>query len=199
VSQFWVVILGVVGGLVTGFAGAVWGPLVTGWFERRRKASELRGRYSPPLLQAAFDLQSRLYNIGRLRFLQTYLSGEDEGQRADAENSTLWLLAQYLGWVEILRREAQFLDFGKRTKNRELQGALEKIASQLASDKYGPLAVFRPTQRAIGELMIVPPADPAKPTASLDAGSARPSGERSRVWTPPNSAWPTRTRNGRTG
>jgi hypothetical protein len=34
--------------------------------------SELMARYRDPLLQAAFDLQSRIYNIVEQGFLQTY-------------------------------------------------------------------------------------------------------------------------------
>jgi hypothetical protein len=72
-----------------------------------------------------------------------------------AEDSTLWLLGQYLGWVEILRRGAQFLDFGTRKRNRALQQALGKIAGELATDVRGRrFAVFRTVQRGIGELMI---------------------------------------------
>lgn len=76
--------------------------------------------------------------------------------RQYAEYSTLWLLGQYLGWTEILRREVQFLDFESSQKNRALQTALDKVASELATDSLGrTFAVFRTSQRAIGELMIV--------------------------------------------
>jgi hypothetical protein len=157
------------GGLVTGAAGALWGPVVKERFDRRHKAAEVRDRYSPPLLQAAYDLQSRFYNIVRQAFLQTYMRRDDERRRY-AEFSTLWLLGQYLGWVEILRREVQFLDFGTQKKNRALQEALGKVSSELARDAYGGrFAVFRTAQRAIGELMIEEgdASDASKRTASL--------------------------------
>jgi hypothetical protein len=129
------------------------GPPVKGWFEKRNQAAALRSRNVPPLLQAAYDLQSRLYNIVRQDFMRAYASAGGE-QHAYAVRSTLWLLAQYLGWVEILRREGQFLDFGSRKKNRQLQGALSKITHELSTDKRGAkCAVFRGEQRAIGELM----------------------------------------------
>lgn len=154
---------------MTGAAGTLWGPIVKERFDRRQKAAEVRDRYSPPLLQAAYDLQSRLYNIVRQGFLQAYMR-DDEELRRYAECSTLWLLGQYLGWAEILRREVQFLDFGTHGKNRELQEALGKIAGELARDAYGRrFAVFRASQRAIGELMIGEgdESDTSKRTASL--------------------------------
>ena len=151
-----IAVVSIVGGLVTGAFGAVQGPVVKNFFDRRFAAATLRDRYSPPLLQSAFDLQSRLYNIVRGQFLQTYMGVDGDSElRRYAEDSTLWLLSQYLGWVEILRREIQFLDFGKRKKNRALQEALGNVTRELATDRRTrTFAVFRTTQRAIGELMI---------------------------------------------
>jgi hypothetical protein len=153
-TELAIAIISVVGGAVTGVASAVWGPVINQRLERRRRATEVRDRYSPPLLQAAFDLQSRLYNIVRQKFFETYLP-DDSKRLGYATNSTLWLFAQYLGWGELLRREVQFLDFGRTKTNRALQEALGKVTSELASDAYGrTLAIFRAEQRAIGELMI---------------------------------------------
>lgn len=96
--------------------------------------------------------------------------GGDSEMRRYAEHSTLWLLGQYLGWVEILRKEAQFLDFGTRKRNRALQEALGKVAAELATDTGGRrFAVFRTEQRGIGELMIAEPdeADTSSRTTTL--------------------------------
>ena len=60
--------------------------------------------------------------------------GEDESRRAYAERSTLWLFGQYLGWIEILRREVQFLDLGDITQTRELRERLLAVSNHLASD-----------------------------------------------------------------
>jgi hypothetical protein len=93
--------------LVTAFVGPAWKLR----HDRRRDAAEVVARYSRPLMQAAYELQSRIYNIDRLRFF-TPNSLSDAYRRSYAETSTLWLISQYLGWVEILRREVQFLDLG---------------------------------------------------------------------------------------
>jgi hypothetical protein len=86
--------------------------------ERRRartkeeQAAELRARYRDPLLGAAFDLQSRLYNIVAKDFLVRYCGEQDQTSRTYAVENTLYVLAEY-GWVEIVRREIRFLDLGE--------------------------------------------------------------------------------------
>jgi hypothetical protein len=110
-----------------------------------------------PLLRAAFDLQSRLYNIVARDFLSTYLTSDREDERQYALMSTLWLVGQYLGWVEILRREVQYLDLGSRSHNRQLQLHLNSVSAALASDSRrqdGRFIAFRADQRAIGEYMV---------------------------------------------
>ena len=128
--------------------------------ERRRartkeeQAAELRARYRDPVLSAAFDLQSRLFNIVAKDFLVHYCGDEDETSRKYAVENTLYVLAEYLGWVEILRREIRFLDLGDELANREWVTTLERVRDTLARDDIDPvLRVFRGDQRAIGEIM----------------------------------------------
>jgi hypothetical protein len=126
--------------------------------EKAAKATELLGRYRDPLLGAAYELQSRLFNIVQGKFLHTYRRrGRGVLDRYPID-STLWTLGQYLGWVEILRREVQFLDLGHTEANRDVQDKLARITGILASDHRrlsGRLRVWRAHQRAIGEVMIV--------------------------------------------
>ena len=113
-------------------------------------------RFRHPLLHAATDLQGRLWNIVRGRLLQVYGRGSDEQRRYTIE-STLFVFAEYLGWVEALRREVQFLDIGGDASNRQLQDLLESISSALSTDGFEPeFMIFRTHQRAIGEVMLVP-------------------------------------------
>lgn len=121
------------------------------------QAAELRARYRDPLLNAAFDLQSRLFNIIHKRFLIRYARADDASRRYAVE-STLYVLAEYLGWVEIIRREIQFLDLGDQVANQRWLGMLERVRDVLASDDVDPaLRIFRADQRAIGEIMLVSP------------------------------------------
>lgn len=119
-------------------------------------------RYQEPLVRAAFDLQSRLWNLVEGGFLASYGLRGSERERAYALESTLWLFGQYFGWVEILRREAQFLQLPERDARQRVQEILDEIAGVCASDRDFTdtiFRVFRSEQRALGELMIVPGSD----------------------------------------
>jgi hypothetical protein len=113
------------------------------------------GRYRDPLLNAAFDLQSRIYNLIVGDFW-VYIRSDDEEERSYAVKSTLFVMAQYFAWAEALRRGVQFLDLGELKRNQDLVGRLEAIRSALATDsRFGPeFRIFRVHQRAIGEVML---------------------------------------------
>ena len=116
---------------------------------------ELMARYRDPLLQAAFDLQSRVYNIVQQGFLQTHYCNGTEITKEYARENTLYVLADYLGWIEILRREVRFLDLGDEVANRSWTERLVAVRHTLLSDRYSPrFRLFNGQQRAIGEIMI---------------------------------------------
>lgn len=75
------------------------------------RLEQLLSRYRDPLLLAAYDLQSRLYNIVVRDFVDLLQKG-DQDQQTYAVDSTLFVIAQSLGWVEALRRGVQYLDLG---------------------------------------------------------------------------------------
>jgi hypothetical protein len=133
--------------------------------ERRAKTkaellSELMARYRNPLLQAAFDLQSRIYNIVAQGFLQRHYCNGTGATKEYARENTLYVLADYLGWVEILRREVRFLDLGDEVTNRTWTERLVAIRNTLLSDRFSPrFRLFNGQQRAIGEIMIVADGD----------------------------------------
>lgn len=125
--------------------------------ERQETVQEVMSRYREPLLRAAFDLQSRIYNIVQLGFLQTYYARGDETERDYALHNTLFVFAEYLGWVEILRRGVQFLDLGDVERNQQLVRRLDAIGSLLlSSPSDAGFRIFRGQQRAIGEIMVDP-------------------------------------------
>jgi hypothetical protein len=122
---------------------------------RRRYLDDVVSRYREPMLRAAIDLQSRFYNIVQKRFLQRYWT-RSEAERAYAVTNTLYVVAEYLGWVEILRREVQYLDLGDIAENRTLATLLERITTLFLTDEMDDgFRLFRGEQRAIGELMLV--------------------------------------------
>lgn len=126
--------------------------------DQEQQARTLVDRYQEPLVRAAYDLQSRLWNILRRQFLSAYVGDRGAPGWQYATHSTAWLFGQYFGWVEIMRREAQFLSLPTAQDRRLLQDALGSVAHVSSTDEgsFGPFfQVFRSDQRAMGELMIV--------------------------------------------
>jgi hypothetical protein len=130
---------------------------------RRAQTLDLMGHYRDPLLWSVHDLRSRIRTILDEDFLTRYLvnaedpilASGDTFMRPYARRHTMFVLAQYLGWVEILRRDIGFLDLGDQRRNRRLVELLSVIRRVLFATDLDP--VFHvPTghQRAVGELMI---------------------------------------------
>jgi hypothetical protein len=123
---------------------------------REAQTAALMSKYRDPLLRSAIDLQSRLYNIHQHGFLGRFYHQSPAAQ-SYAVNNTLYVVAEYLAWVEILRREIQFLDLGDLEQNRRLSELLVNINQ--AFGHYKPESTFQlhnGEQRAIGEIMTVP-------------------------------------------
>jgi hypothetical protein len=126
----------------------------TAMIDRDLAAHDVLTRYREPLAAAAFDLQSRLYNILRLGFFGKY--GGEHPLAEEALRTTLFRLAQYFGWTEILRRDIQFLSFPEAEDTQRVAGLQAAIAKCFLTDDYGPaLMLWGDEQRAIGERMIV--------------------------------------------
>ncbi|MEU3936478.1 hypothetical protein AB0E85_31245 [Streptomyces sp. NPDC029044] len=123
-------------------------------YHRALERQDAMSRFRDPLLWAAFDFQSRLFNIAHGGFLRIYFT--DPHDRQYAIRSTLHVLAEYLGWVEILRRRIYFLDLGNQQANRQVVALLTHIGTVLNSDSYPDrhFHLLRSNQRAIGELVM---------------------------------------------
>ncbi len=128
---------------------------------READRRDAMNHYRDPLLWAAYDLQSRVFNIARdpLGFLTTHGEHGTERERRYARRNTLFVFAEYLGWVEILRRRVQFLDLGNRHDNREVMKLLHDVSEVLnrtsgATPEFRLFHLFRGEQRALGEAMI---------------------------------------------
>jgi hypothetical protein len=122
--------------------------------DRDLRAEDVLARYREPLAAAAFDLQSRLYNILRLDFLGKFGGTDTHGDAA--LQTTLFRLAQYFGWTEILRRDIQFLSFPEADETRRVANLQSKVARAFTRDDLGhAMMIWGDEQRALGELMIV--------------------------------------------
>ncbi len=97
---------------------------------KETKNNELVAKYRNPILKSAFDLQSRLFGIVQLGFLQIYYH-KSPTDKEYATQHTLYVIAEYLGWIEIFRREVQFLDFGDLKTSQQLEKILGNISQYL--------------------------------------------------------------------
>ncbi len=123
--------------------------------QEQRLFQQFVSKFRDPLMHAAYDLQSRIYNIVRQQFLTRYLLNGSLREQEYAIENTVFLFAQFLGWTEAIRQEVQFLDLGAEPETRRLRGLQDLIYSQLQSDKMNPgFRLFAGEQRAVGELMI---------------------------------------------
>jgi hypothetical protein len=122
-------------------------------FDRGLRAEDVLARYREPLAAAAFDLQSRCYNILKLGFLEKFGAGHE--RFGEAQTTTLFRFAQYFGWTEILRRDIQFLNFPEADDTRRVARLQGSITRRLASSEADTLMIWADEQRAIGERMIV--------------------------------------------
>ncbi|MCU0548924.1 MAG: hypothetical protein MUC48_06205 [Leptolyngbya sp. Prado105] len=121
---------------------------------REAQTAVLMAKYRDPLLRSTIDLQSRLYNIHQQKFFEYVYHRSPVGQEY-AINNTLYVIAEYLGWVEILRKEIQFLDLGDLDLNRQLSELLIAINQAFGHHRGGEIfQLFNGEQRAIGEIMM---------------------------------------------
>jgi hypothetical protein len=124
---------------------------------KAERTEELISRYREPLLLAANSLQSRLHNGINGEYLHVFLYCGDPEEERYARNFTVYTLAEYFCWVEIIRRELRFLDLGDEKRTRTFNSHLEKISGIFGSSRYEHphFRVFRGRQQAIGQLMMV--------------------------------------------
>jgi len=123
---------------------------------KKQEAEAILSRYREPLINAAHELQGRLFNILQLKFLiKFYLNGNEREKQYAVEN-TLYVIAQYFGWTEIIRRDVQFLDLGEIETTKQLSKLQDHICNLFLDSQLGNvLRIFRGDQRAIGENMII--------------------------------------------
>jgi hypothetical protein len=128
--------------------------------ERLADAEDVATRFREPLLQAVFNLQTRIYNIVEQGFIGRFMTSDSsEDEREYAVVNTMYVFAQYFCWVEIVRRGSLFVDPSNLERNRFVAHRLEAVRDTFA-DSLGftesAFRLFRGEQRALGELLLVP-------------------------------------------
>jgi hypothetical protein len=142
---------------VIGFAsfpiiGRAAGPVIQGLRQRlesKSAAARVVSTQLDPLLKSADELQGKLRSLAQEDFRDFRPSGEADVNATQTVNlcSTLYLLAQFWGRLEILRRESLHAELTKNPRGKLLMDFLRCLES-----KHVRL-VDRAWQRAIGELV----------------------------------------------
>ena len=141
---------------------AIWGQFknirLNHEFEKSKLQAEREktvSRYSEPLVRAAADLQSRLFNILNKNFVECFLVNGTDRERAYAISNTTFLFAQFFAWTEATRQEIQFIKLERHDQTKELSALQSNIYSIFQTDTYRPpFRVFAGEQRAIGKRML---------------------------------------------
>lgn len=111
--------------------------------------------YSESLSRAAYDLQSRLYNILRKDFAGAYGARGDARERAYFIENTTFLIAQFFCWCELTRQEIFFIDLRDPERTQTLLRLQDDIYGLWATDRNrAGFCIFAGEQRAIGEALI---------------------------------------------
>lgn len=132
--------------------------------DEAHQAERILHQYRDPLLDAAHTLQGRIYNIVEKSYLARYLHCGDPAEERYARDYTVYAVAEYLCWVEIVRRELRFRDLGDVDRNRQFLTRLSEAQKTLQTDSTkSPMQVFRGRQRAIAEVMMTPTNAPEGP------------------------------------
>lgn len=122
--------------------------------EKARLKVEL-DRIQNPMMVAAYDLQSRIYNIIGLCFLDRFYDAGSDRQRTYVIENTTFLVAQYLCWSELVRREVQGSGYASDFINHRAITQQDVINGRFGNDADHPcLMIFAGEQRAIGEALI---------------------------------------------
>jgi hypothetical protein len=129
---------------------------------RREHDLDMMSHYRDPLFQATADLRSRLVTILAEDFLGRFLIRGKEEQKIYAVRHTLFVFAEFLCWIEVLRQGVSFLDLGDDARNRKLMKHITVIRRVMFDNQMDPLFwIVTGYQRALGELMIRPD-DPSR-------------------------------------
>lgn len=98
-----------------------------------------------------------MWNVLDGGFVQCYLVHGTERENQYVIENTVFLIAQYFAWTEIIRREIQFIDLGHEERTRDLSHLQDQITHLWSTDRapFEPrFRIWAGEQRAIGEFLI---------------------------------------------
>lgn len=134
----------------------IWGNYFSLKQRRHNTLKDVAIKYRDPLLLAAEDLSSKLFNIVQCGYASSTLSTETSFRSGYATIYTSFLFGQFFAWVYILQRNTQFLR--PSAHNDALSEASTTLLNRLRDalrTSFDPslFMILSGEQNAIGELM----------------------------------------------
>ena len=120
-SILWLLISSLLGGVIGASIRLVFDVILPQSLQQRREVLAVERKYRVPILFASEELRNRLGNI--IRHIKS-VEGEDWLQHSPPGYyyvSTLFVVAQFFGWFQILRRKVTYLDFATTQETRHLE------------------------------------------------------------------------------
>jgi len=121
------------------------------------KLSDIKNKnskYRDPLINAAYDLQCRIYKIYHHDIILKSVINNDKREVDYLRYNTVYTICQFFAWREIIRVEIGYLYNNDDLTRLQISTRLDDIYSVWQKEEFGPkLRVFSGEQRAIGEKM----------------------------------------------
>ena len=126
ISIYWLLVSSVLGGIAGASFKFLFENLLPQHFTQRREIIEVKRKYSTPILLAADQMRRRLRNM--IEHIEEIERQEQDwlpptrDPRVYYFASTLYTVAHFLGWQQVLRREVVYLDFTTTRETRIFEG-----------------------------------------------------------------------------
>jgi len=127
-SILWLVLSSIMGGFIGASAKFIFDVVLPNKLQQGREAIAIKRKYTSPILLSAQSLRDRLENIIKnIESIEKQNWLPAEGGQNYYYKSTLFVVGQFFGWVQILRRNIVYLDFAVTKETQKFERFLNLI------------------------------------------------------------------------
>lgn len=138
VSILWLLLSTIGGGVIGASLRFLFDYLVPENLKTRKEIIAVKTKYAVPIFYSAVELRKRLDNIIQfIRQIEKEPGWLDKDDRDDDYYflSTIYLVAQFLGWMRILRRTVVYLDLTNTQETKAYSYGLDAVASSFSDPR----------------------------------------------------------------
>ncbi|PWU02585.1 MAG: hypothetical protein C5B52_05020 [Bacteroidetes bacterium] len=158
-SIIWLLISGVIGGIVGAAIKSFFEEVVNPKLRERRVIKKVVNKYTLPLIRSADSLQGRIINFLWGVKHENFNFSDDQQYRL----STLYSFARFLGWVRVLEEEVSFLNYDTTNQTRIFNIRLNTVFKAFTSTYYFQedgskkeiFTVYRSILTGIGDIVVL--------------------------------------------